>query len=117
MPVIDPSTKSMVPKAKAGKARTATPAEQRLKRAQRASILLKHLSDPTRLQIILMLSQSERHVGSLCDQLSQSQPAVSHHLALLRHGGVIVPRRDGKNNYYTLTDLGEELSAVVKALM
>ena len=32
-------------------------------------------------------------IGALCAQLSQSQPAVSHHLALLRHGGIIAPRR------------------------
>jgi DNA-binding transcriptional ArsR family regulator len=117
MPVIDPSTKTVVPKAKNGKAKTAAQAAERLKRAQRASIMLKHLSDPTRLQIILMLSQGERHVGSLCSELIQSQPAVSHHLALLRHGGVIVPRRDGKNNYYSLTDEGVALCKLVQGLM
>jgi DNA-binding transcriptional ArsR family regulator len=117
MAVFDSSTRTIVPKAKTGKAKTASPAEQRLKQAQRASIMLKHLSDPTRLQVILMLSEGERHVGSLCSELNQSQPAVSHHLALLRHGGVIVPRRDGKNNYYTLTDTGVELAMVVKELM
>src|SRR3954452_1114885 len=74
-------------------------AEQRLKQAQRASILLKQVSDPTRLQVVLMLSEGEKHVGGLCEQLSQSQPAVSHHLALLRHGGIISPRRQGKNNF------------------
>jgi DNA-binding transcriptional ArsR family regulator len=117
MPVIDPSTKTVVPKAKTAKAKTAAQAAERLKRAQRASILLKHLSDATRLQIILMLSAGERHVGSLCSELSQSQPAVSHHLALLRHGGIIVPRRDGKNNYYSLTDEGVELATLVQRLM
>ncbi len=92
-------------------------ADQRLKQAQRASILLKHVSDPTRLQVILILAGGEQHVGSLCEQLGQSQPAVSHHLALLRHGGVISPRRQGKNNFYCLTDKGEGLSQVVKTLV
>ena len=50
-------------------------------------------------------------------QLSQSQPAVSHHLALLRHGGIIAPRRQGKNNFYGLTEIGEELSKVVDHLI
>jgi DNA-binding transcriptional ArsR family regulator len=117
MAFLDSSTKTIVPRAKTGKGKTATQAAQRQKVAQRASILLKHLSDPTRLQVILMLSEGERHVGSLCTELNQSQPAVSHHLALMRHGGVIVPRRDGKNNYYTLTDIGVELASVVKELM
>ena len=85
--------------------------------ARRASILLKHVSDPTRLQVILILSDGERHVGALCAQLSQSQPAVSHHLALLRHGGIIAPRRQGKNNFYSLTDTGTDLAKVVKNLI
>ena len=89
-------------------------ADQRFPQAIRASILLKHVSDPTRLQVILILSEGERHVGALCAQLSQSQPAVSHHLALLRHGNIIAPRRQGKNNFYSLTDTGYRLSEIVK---
>jgi DNA-binding transcriptional ArsR family regulator len=90
--------------------------DSRLKQAQRASMLLKHVSDPTRLQVILILSEGERHVGALSENLNQSQPAVSHHLALLRHGGIIAPRRQGKNNFYSLTETGEELAKVVKAV-
>jgi DNA-binding transcriptional ArsR family regulator len=97
--------------------KSAKDAEQRLKQAQRASILLKQVSDPTRLQVVLMLSEGEKHVGGLCEQLSQSQPAVSHHLALLRHGGIIAPRRQGKNNFYGLTDTGEDLANVVKGIL
>jgi hypothetical protein len=35
----------------------------------------------------------------------------------LRHGGVIVSRRAGKNNFYSLTDQGAALAALVKGLM
>src|SRR4051794_17296404 len=98
--------------AKANKAKKG--AEQRLKQAQRAAILLKQVSDPTRLQVILMLAEGEKHVGALCETLNQSQPAVSHHLALLRHGGIIPPRRQGKNNFYPLTEAGEQLASIVK---
>jgi DNA-binding transcriptional ArsR family regulator len=92
-------------------------ADHRSQQARRASILLKHVSDPTRLQIVLLLADGEQHVGALCSQLNQSQPAVSHHLALLRHGGIIVPRRQGKNNFYSLTDAGDALAVVVKTLI
>ena len=104
-------------RAAAGKAKALKEADQRLQQAKRASILLKHVSDPTRLQVIMILSEGERHVGALCEQLSQSQPAVSHHLALLRHGGIIAPRRQGKNNFYSLTDTGANLANVVKDLI
>jgi hypothetical protein len=38
-------------------------------------------------------------------------------LALLRHGGIIAPRRQGKNNFYSLTDTGGDLASVVKNLI
>ena len=119
MPTIDPSAKTAAakPKSAASLARAAKDAGARLKQAQRAAMLLKHVSDATRLQVVLTLAEGERHVGALCDQLSQSQPAVSHHLALLRHGGIIAPRRQGKNNFYGLTETGENLAAIVRQLI
>lgn len=104
-------------KATGTRAKASKMADQRFQQAKRASILLKHVSDPTRLQVILILAEGERHVGALCAQLSQSQPAVSHHLALLRHGNIIAPRRQGKNNFYSLTDTGADLARVVKNLI
>ena len=86
----------------------------RRRRAQQASILLKHVSDPTRLRIILLLAEGERHVGALCEVLDHSQPATSHHLALLRHAGMIAARRQGTNNFYALTEPGERLASIVK---
>jgi ArsR family transcriptional regulator, zinc-responsive transcriptional repressor len=91
-------------------------AVHRSRQIQRAAALLKQVSDPTRLQVITMLARGERHVGSLCKELSLSQAAVSHHLALLRHGGIITPRRQGQNNFYRLTDAGARLSQVVASI-
>ncbi|MFN3151850.1 ArsR/SmtB family transcription factor [Bremerella sp.] len=63
--------------------------------------LFKLLADETRLKILSYLLQAgELNVRSLCDLLDQSQPAVSHHLALLKTCGLIESRRDGKNNFY-----------------
>jgi len=90
---------------------------QRVKQAQRAAILLKQASDATRLQIILLLSEGERNVGQLCEELDQTQPAVSHHLALMRHGRIVSSRRQGKNNFYTLTEAGNELTRIVKGVV
>ncbi len=65
--------------------------------------LFRLLSDETRLRILYFLvQQDELNVRSLCNLLRQSQPAVSHHLALLRVAGVIQCRRDGKHNFYHL---------------
>ena len=65
--------------------------------------LFKLLSDETRLRILYYLTQrNELHVRALCELLHESQPAVSHHLALLRMAGLIERRREGKHNYYGL---------------
>jgi ArsR family transcriptional regulator, arsenate/arsenite/antimonite-responsive transcriptional repressor len=65
--------------------------------------VFKLLSDETRLRILLYLAQNyELHVTDLCNRLGQSQPAVSHHLALLRVSGLIESRREGKHNYYSV---------------
>jgi len=61
------------------------------------------LSDETRLRILAYLIEKEEiNVTDLCERLGQSQPAVSHHLALLRVSGLIEPRREGKHNYYSV---------------
>jgi ArsR family transcriptional regulator, arsenate/arsenite/antimonite-responsive transcriptional repressor len=65
--------------------------------------VFKLLSDETRLRILLYLARErELHVTALCEKLGQSQPAVSHHLALLRVAGLIEARRDGKHNFYSV---------------
>lgn len=63
--------------------------------------LFKLFSDETRLRILhFLMHQDELNVRTLCEMLGQSQPAVSHHLALLRVAGLIECRRDGKHNFY-----------------
>ena len=85
---------------------------------RRVADLLKQVSDPTRLQVLMLLNDKERNVSELCSDLgTQSQPAVSHHLALLRHGRLIEPRRSGKHNFYGLTDAGRELAQVVNTIV
>jgi DNA-binding transcriptional ArsR family regulator len=85
---------------------------------RRVADLLKQVSDPTRLQVLMLLNEKERNVSELCADLgTQSQPAVSHHLALLRHGRLIEPRRAGKHTFYGLTDAGRELAQVVNTVV
>jgi len=61
------------------------------------------LADRHRLKIVLALARQGRlHVGALCQLLGQSQPAVSHHLTLLRRDGLIDYDRAGKYSFYRL---------------
>jgi ArsR family transcriptional regulator len=74
------------------------------------------LSDESRLRILIYLVQNgELNVTDLCNRLRQGQPAVSHHLALLRVSGLIEPRREGKHNFYSIRPeaFGELLLALI----
>jgi ArsR family transcriptional regulator len=65
--------------------------------------VFKLLADRSRLKIVLALAQEGKmHVTALCRLLGQSQPAVSHHLTLMRIVGLVGFDRNGKHNYYYL---------------
>jgi ArsR family transcriptional regulator len=65
--------------------------------------VFKLLADKNRMKILLALARDgEMHVSALCAMLGQSQPAVSHHLTLMRAHKLVGFRRDGKHNYYRL---------------
>jgi len=61
-------------------------------------------ADPTRLKIINALLISELCVCDLTRVLNMTQPAVSHHLRLLRQSRLVKSRRDGKSILYSLDD-------------
>ena len=64
---------------------------------------LKVLADETRLKIISMLSSRDMCVCEIMDGLGMSQPAVSHHLRLLRESGLVHDDKDGRWVFYSLT--------------
>jgi ArsR family transcriptional regulator len=69
----------------------------------RMTDVFKLLADMNRLKIVLALAQDgELHVSALCELLGQSQPAVSHHLTLMRMVGLVGFTRHGKHNFYHL---------------
>lgn len=76
---------------------------------------LRHLADPTRAAAVLLIhTNGEMAVNEICAGLDGiSQPALSHHLALLRHSRIIEPRRQGKNNFYGLTTTGAMLAEML----
>jgi ArsR family transcriptional regulator, arsenate/arsenite/antimonite-responsive transcriptional repressor len=65
--------------------------------------LFKLLADETRLRILDLLgARKELCVRDLWQRLGQSQPAVSHHLGLLRMAGLVDTRHEGKHIYYRI---------------
>lgn len=66
--------------------------------------LFKALADPHRLTILAALSRAEDDVCvcDFTDALPLNQPAVSHHLRVLREAGLIAGERRGTWVYYRL---------------
>ncbi|MDA8442765.1 MAG: metalloregulator ArsR/SmtB family transcription factor [Peptococcaceae bacterium] len=69
---------------------------------QKIAEFYKALGDETRLNIVNMLAAQEMCVCEIIDQLGLSQPAVSHHLKILRQAGIVNDTREGKWIYYSI---------------
>lgn len=62
--------------------------------------MLRLLSEPTRLRILLLLGEEELTVAELQQILGMGQSRISAHLAQLKAEGLVSDRRAGKNIYY-----------------
>lgn len=62
------------------------------------------MAEPARMKILMLLTREQQlHVSAFCQRMKQSQPAVSHHLALMKDAGMLEMRKEGKHNFYSLT--------------
>ena len=80
------------------------PLEDMVQQATTAAAFLKALAHEGRLMILCHLVTGEKSVTELEELLAARQAAVSQQLSRLRLEGLVVPRRDGKAIYYSLTD-------------
>ncbi len=69
-----------------------------------AGDLLRALSAPVRIGIVLQLRESGRCVHDLVDALGVAQPLISQHLRVLKSAGVVHGERQGREVLYTLVD-------------
>ncbi|MDK1728291.1 ArsR/SmtB family transcription factor [Dellaglioa algida] len=68
--------------------------------------ILNALADEKRQRLIILLGsryQRELTVSELVDRMSLSQPAVSHHLKVLKDVGLIDFKQTGLKRFYFLT--------------
>ena len=60
------------------------------------NLVFSALSDPTRRSILERLSRGEASVGELAEPFDMSLPAISKHLGVLEHAGLLSRERDGR---------------------
>lgn len=68
------------------------------------SDLFRLFADTTRVKILYSLFESEMCVCAIAELLGMTQSAISHQLKILKDGGLVANRREGKTIYYFLAD-------------
>jgi DNA-binding transcriptional ArsR family regulator len=71
---------------------------------QQVSAYFQALSEPTRLQILNLLRDGERNVGTLAKLCGCTAANVSRHLSLLVQQGVVERESRGTAVYYRIAD-------------
>ena len=66
--------------------------------------LFKVFGDSTRLRIMYALSEDEKNVLSIAEELGMEQSTISHQLRILRANKLVRGRREGKQIRYSLDD-------------
>jgi DNA-binding transcriptional ArsR family regulator len=79
----------------------------RIEKFEELARVFHSLGDKTRLSIMMLLTEGEMNVTTLCNKLKLPQSSVSHHLSLLRIGGLVMTRRDGKQIFYSHANLAK----------
>jgi DNA-binding transcriptional ArsR family regulator len=69
-----------------------------------AAFLAKSLADENRLRILLCLGSGKKSVSQIVEELSLSQPLISHHLKELRRSLLVTVERRGPFIYYAMSD-------------
>jgi DNA-binding transcriptional ArsR family regulator len=64
--------------------------------------VFKALSDPSRREILRILSRGERTAGELASSFDMTKPSMSHHFAILKEADLIQSRREGQQIIYSL---------------
>lgn len=58
------------------------------------------IADPTRREILRLLSGAEFAVTDLASHFPITRPAISQHLGILREANLVAYRREGRTRYY-----------------
>lgn len=77
-------------------------------------VILKALSDETRLNIVEFLLDGEKCVCEIFPYVKRTQSTVSTQLDVLRKAGIVDSRKEGKKVYYFISS--KKVCDVFKAL-
>jgi DNA-binding transcriptional ArsR family regulator len=64
--------------------------------------VFRAIADPTRRQMLQLLSAGDRSATELARPFCMSQPAASQHLRILRRAGLVETQKSGRRRLYRL---------------
>ncbi len=70
--------------------------------ARKVAALIAAVAEPTRLQVLWILARGPQNVGTLADLIKIPMVNMSHHLGVMRQGGVLDDEKDGRKVIYKL---------------
>ena len=92
------------------------PNGKEFKRIVSLSALLKLIAEENRLKLLCLLENEEHCVCETMNHVNMSQSLISHHLADLKHAGLVVDEKKGQRVYYRLTKLGKKIMSLLEEI-
>jgi DNA-binding transcriptional ArsR family regulator len=77
-----------------------------VKRNSKATLALKALGEPRRVEILELLRRGPLSVSEITEKVDVTQQAVSQHLAVLDKAGLVEARREGTRTLYLVRPEG-----------
>ena len=77
---------------------------------RRTALVFKAFCDENRIHILKLLGSGEKCACRLLEEMSISQPTLSHHMKILCDSGIVVGRKEGKWMHYRISPEGVQLA-------
>ena len=75
---------------------------------KKIAAVFKAFCDENRIRILRLLLSGEKCACKLLEELSISQPTLSHHMKILCDSGIVTGRKEGKWTHYSISPEGAD---------
>ena len=76
----------------------------------RTALVFKAFCDENRVRILNLLRGGEKCACRLLEEMSISQPTLSHHMKILCDSGIVLGRKEGKWMHYRISPEGVQMA-------
>lgn len=77
---------------------------------RKTAMIFKAFCDENRIRILKLLCSGEKCACKLLEEMSISQPTLSHHMKILCDSGIVVGHKEGKWMHYSISAEGAQVA-------